>query len=407
MAVSGLLLAGCDKNNGNGSASESPYITVSSTVAVDAAGGSYSFTYSVANPTKDGAVSCYGDMSWISDISVTSSGTVTFVARENATGQVRSGNITVAYSYSEGVVNKRVGIVQDYTADPVLTVGSTSVTVSGKGGDYSFIYDVFNPVSDGVFDCTVEDVDWVSNVDLSVDGAVTFTVDENPEEGLRECEFTLTYTYGWETLTRTVLVVQGPDVVESLIWDGSVAGLAGTYEATGYAMNTSTTVVEKTWTVVVTTADTDEYNVYFSGLTPLFYSIIGSNENNRYSAGAVLRGYQLHIPSQVPGGTVNVYGTVYCIGYTPCAYLSNGSFYYYTTFPDLTLTYDEDTDSWTSDYGILLAGSTSSAIEDMATIFDAVIPTMTLKKVSSSTTVMSKTMGRTEVKNITPVACQD
>lgn len=94
--------------------SQTPAITVSPTgIVADIDGGSYSFGYTITNPTIDGRMDIGADVSWITDISDAGEGTVNFSVNTNTEAEIREGVITVTYSYGTDAQSEIVTVVQD------------------------------------------------------------------------------------------------------------------------------------------------------------------------------------------------------------------------------------------------------------------------------------------------------
>lgn len=98
-------------------------------------------------------------------------------------------------------------------AAPTLTVSTASVLAPAEGGSYSFSYTVDNPADDGSVSCT-SDVAWITDLDYSTSGYVTFSVSENDTDSARCGDLTLSYTSSNGNAHGTVVVVQNPASVE-------------------------------------------------------------------------------------------------------------------------------------------------------------------------------------------------
>ncbi|MCD8312613.1 MAG: hypothetical protein LUC24_00450, partial [Bacteroidales bacterium] len=134
-ALSGLLLVSCDDSGTQ--VGSVPTLTVTSAITVASDGGEQFITCSVTDPREDGEFYLSTDVSWISDFNVIDE-TVSFMVAENTGDQLRSGNITVLYGYSGGSISKKVGVVQNPSADPTLSVQPAAVTIDFIGGKCSF-----------------------------------------------------------------------------------------------------------------------------------------------------------------------------------------------------------------------------------------------------------------------------
>ena len=107
----------------------------------------------------------------------------------------------------------------DYVLPPVLTITSGGVTAGYEGETATITYSVENPV-EGVNATATADVDWIEDIDCSVNGEVSFTVLENTEEAIRQANITIVYG----SVSQTVVVTQaakpsegGSEVTESSV----------------------------------------------------------------------------------------------------------------------------------------------------------------------------------------------
>ena len=97
------------------------------------------------------------------------------------------------------------------TALPVLTPESeAAVTVPAEGGSFKIVYKLDNPVEGGniVASCEPE-ADWISHLDYSAVGVVSFDVSSNEGETARSTEVVVLYDWpGGEPLSFSVIVEQ-------------------------------------------------------------------------------------------------------------------------------------------------------------------------------------------------------
>lgn len=346
-AAACILLVSCDKDEGGTAA---PALTVSSAVITAATeGGSYSFTYSVANRTSDGETECYTDVTWLTD-AVCSSGTVSFTATEN-TGGSRTGNVSLVYSSSAGVVSETVAVRQNSALEPEISA-PVSVTAGAGGGSRSFSYQISNSTADGEFFCTSED-EWIYGFDYSVDGKVSFTVAENGGEELRSGLIEAIYLYdNGSMVSRSVAVVQ--DHEGGLYGNFGLSDLVGTYTANGLCYVGDSTVGEKTWTLSIYPYSSTE--VLIDGLVP---ECEGTYPSEMYLAKACLNDEgQMVIEGGYTGYAYvsgsGIFATSYYIGWLPCLEFSDGKWYYNPHTTEGAMTFDVSTGSWTGDYGWFL-----------------------------------------------------
>ncbi len=387
LTVSALLTVSCSKDAGTVLVNAP---TVSPTVSVVAScdGGRYSVSYTISNPTDDGSVSSAADVGWISDLDCSSSGTVSFTVAANSDESSRTGNISVSYSYSVGgktvYATGNSAVIQYGTGSPDLSVQPNAVTADYEGGSYSLSYSVDNPDAEGKLAC-IADVNWIEDIDLETYGTVKFTVDGNDGEDLRTGTITLTYTYGYNVISKYVTVIQ-----DHVAGGADVSELVGTYTAHGTVYGSGISpATEMDWTVkIYAYTGYEKYDMYIDGLVPWAegsYDTLGTHD---YSASATYEDGQIVIPSQTTGGILNTTsGDSYYYGYTPCVQYnsSNGNYGYSKLFPDLVFSPSGGT--WTANYGLFMAGFSSEDVETFVAFYQVVSPvtSFTLTKTSSST----------------------
>lgn len=167
-------------------------------ISAGAEGGESSFGYSIENPADGVELAASTDADWISGIS-TADGKVTFTVQENTTFMKRAATITLTYT---GAADVTVNVEQDAALKPVIKVAQEGpVAAEAAGGEYSFSYEVTNPV-DGAELTASADADWISAISTA-DAKVTFTVAANETTEARSASITLSYT-GAENVTVTV-----------------------------------------------------------------------------------------------------------------------------------------------------------------------------------------------------------
>ncbi|MCD8206535.1 MAG: hypothetical protein LUD72_01205 [Bacteroidales bacterium] len=383
LALSCLVgFVSCDNDETESIVVSTPALTVSSGITVSYKGGDYSFLYTLTDPDEDGEVSSYAEVSWISDLDVSSAGKVAFSARENISDQIRGGNIVLVYTYPEGRVTKRVGVVQSAYGAPTLVLNESVLTVADGSGTYSFTYTVEDPVDDAELTCTAN-VDWIVDPDCSASGTVQFDVTANRTEELRSGEMTLTYSYSTGAVSGTVVVVQDHPDKNSV----DISELIGTYEASGEAYVSAAHAEPITWTMRIFASD-DGKSLVIDGMVPYAQ---GCHDDlpAALATGAVNLAGQLVVPSQFTGYYETSSG--YQFGYTPCIqYIDGRGFSYDKTGPDCTFTYYADSDTWVSDYGMFLAlFGTYGDFSTLMRSLDIVTPSITLKKVSENPNALS------------------
>ncbi len=166
-----------------GEVDAAPEITVTHpaiTAAIE--GGSYSFEYEVLNPASDGKMDVATDENWITGLS-DSNGTVSFSVEEN-TSILRTGVISLTYTYSGGSVSETVTVVQDHVSG--ATTGPTGTYICyGKAydGETSWTLRIFED------DGTCESIMTTGSEELTylVDGLVDGEVGDYEYYGDHRC----------------------------------------------------------------------------------------------------------------------------------------------------------------------------------------------------------------------------
>ncbi|MCD8313679.1 MAG: leucine-rich repeat protein [Bacteroidales bacterium] len=182
-------------------------------------------------------------------------------------------------------------------------------------------------------------------------------------------------------------------------WGGGVdkdlSAVLGTYTVTGYAFDEETELpVEKTWTLKMYKSPGEGSDIFIDGLTPAAADYYSDDESEYITAAYVAQGYysegKILIPALLTGYADSA--TDYYIGWCPCTGYDEDEGWYYDEYEvSCTLTYDEDSDTWTSDNGMFLGlfydydeGPTPS---NMAGFLDIVNPGFVLQRTSTETGV--------------------
>ncbi len=80
----------------------------------------------------------------------------------------------------------------NYLDVPVIT--ASDMTVAADGGSYTLTYSVTNAVSGATVSCTA-DVSWITDINASTSGAISFTADKNTGDDIRAANLTISYSY--------------------------------------------------------------------------------------------------------------------------------------------------------------------------------------------------------------------
>ena len=215
MAITALLLAGCDKEEQK---LPDPIINVDNEAVIELppAGGTASFAYSIENSVENGYLTAEPSESdtWMSDFTITDS-EVSFSVEANETEESREGTISLIYTYGENkTVNAVVNVSQQPGEEPVPTITITTedpLTLAADGGSYTIEYEITDPTEDGSISADAGDAGWITDINCDTDGAITFSVAANDTEEERQATITVTYTYnGTETVSDAITVSQPP-----------------------------------------------------------------------------------------------------------------------------------------------------------------------------------------------------
>lgn len=392
IALSTLTLVSCDKETDvNTVVVDTPVLTVTSPLEINAEGGSYTIAYNVSNYDGQGTVACKGDVSWISNIDTSIPGAISFSVAENTLVDLRTGNISLTYTYSAGdasdYVLERAAVIQYGVGDASLTVNPNSITAAYEGGTYSFGFEVDNVTGSGSIDCQ-SDADWIESFDYSDFGTVSFTVDENDLKEFRTATITVTYSYGYDdAITREVTVIQDhPDVFGR----GDANEVIGTYIASGTVYGSGYSDEEAEWTLrIFKYSGSSGYDIFIEGILPWSANHYASTGDHDYATYGYYRYGEIMIPSQCSSTTI-VTATVsgqsvdFYLGYLSCTGTSDGYYYYSSDLPDCIFHGDPETGEWLSYYGIFAAAcEVAGQIESLYANFQASAPYVYITKISS------------------------
>lgn len=215
MAITALLLAGCDKEEQK---LPDPIIKVDNEAVIELppAGGTASFAYSIENSVENGYLTAEPSESdtWMSDFTITDS-EVSFSVEANETEESREGTISLIYTYGENkTVNAVVNVSQQPGEEPVPTITITTeepLALAADGGSYTIEYEITDPAEDGSISADAGDAGWITDINCDTEGVITFSVAANDTDGERQATITVTYTYnGTETASDAITVSQQP-----------------------------------------------------------------------------------------------------------------------------------------------------------------------------------------------------
>lgn len=83
-------------------------------------------------------------------------------------------------------------LVEEGTLTPIIVNVSNPAAVAAEGADVTITYEITNPVAGAELTAST-DVDWITDIDCTVDGEVSFTVAPNETEDNRSTLITLSY----------------------------------------------------------------------------------------------------------------------------------------------------------------------------------------------------------------------
>ncbi len=326
-------------------------------VTVSDEGGTVTAALTVQNPTSDGTISAAASASWLTVESCTTSA-VTLTAAANVNADPRTARVTVTYSYtvagSKGSSTCEVTVAQGTGDQPSLSVQPTAIAADRDGGSYSLSYTLTNPSASGTLSASC-DATWVTDLGEPSDGTVGFTVQPNPGT-LRQTTITLSYSWDGGTTSDSVTVVQDH---QGDTGDGGFDGnIEGTYTITGISYYSYP--YSSSWTVTVHYAPNSAYtdSEYPYLIDGLLYAEVGdySGGYQEYCAKAKVEGNNIIVPAQITQGSYYLDETrtseAY-LGYAAGYLGSDGYVYVYDGYPDIVFTYNEASNSWSCNYGIL------------------------------------------------------
>ena len=214
MAITALLLAGCDKEEQK---LPDPIINVDNEAIIELppAGGTASFAYRIENSVENGYLTAEPSESdtWMSDFTITDS-KVSFSVEANETEESREGTISLIYTYGENkTVNAVVNVSQQPGEEPVptITIVTDYLNLAADGGSYTIEYEITDPTEDGSISADAGDAGWITDINCDTEGVITFSVAANDTDGERQATITVTYTYnGTETVSDAITVSQQP-----------------------------------------------------------------------------------------------------------------------------------------------------------------------------------------------------
>ncbi len=169
-----------------------PEITVSDKGGVTETG------YTLTNPIKGAALKAVTSADWISELTA-SEGKISFKAAANTVPESRTAVIRFSYPELKNAPELTVKqeAAEEVVPDPEISLNTTEVNVPHKGGIAEMTYTLTNPV-EGAELTAATTAEWISDLNTSVEGKITFTVAPNEVSTPRSAIVELTYP-GMET----------------------------------------------------------------------------------------------------------------------------------------------------------------------------------------------------------------
>lgn len=159
-----------------------------------------SFSFIISDARSDGKMSAASSSSWINSVAV-SGDKVTFNIAENNSGDIRTGDIVLTYTYGGGkTVGKSFTVKQTYSGS-VITTTPASSSLDYKAQNGSFTYSVSNP-REGQSLSAISQDSWITGVTVS-GTTVSYSVSDNNTGSSRTGAIKLTYGSSVKTFSVT------------------------------------------------------------------------------------------------------------------------------------------------------------------------------------------------------------
>lgn len=171
-------------------------------VEMPAEGGSASVPYTIENPVDGTEITATSEASWIHDIDVSTEGNISFSAESNDALESRYALVKVTY----GTICRTFIVIQaakQAPEPPVLTINQETIEMPAEGGTASITYTLVNPIEGIVIEASTE-AGWITDIDLSVDGKISFRTEANTGEKSRYSVVNVSYG----NISKSLVVVQ-------------------------------------------------------------------------------------------------------------------------------------------------------------------------------------------------------
>lgn len=203
-AAAAMMAASCQQDN------LTPELSFDKTeFEVPATGGKVEVTYSISNPVSGAEWSYTCDSEWVEDCDFTTEGVIAVTVSPNYVEEERSAVVTFVYS----ALDKEfpVTLVQQPGSPlmPSVVFDPAVAEVAAEGGSVTVSYTVENPVAGESLSGTA-DAEWITDLDTSVDGKVSFNVSLSYVEEERTADIKFEYA-DMEFVLPVVQAVGNPD----------------------------------------------------------------------------------------------------------------------------------------------------------------------------------------------------
>ena len=174
----------------------------SNLVEIANAGGDAKITYQLENAVEGVSVQVQSLATWISDFDVSRKGVISFRVAANEVPEAREALVEVSYKGLEK--NQSFTVKQEAAVlPPNLKLSTQVVEASEAGGAYEVLYELEHPVEGSVVSAATT-ATWITDLDTSVEGKITFQVSVNEVDEVREALVEVSYSGMEGTPTFTV-----------------------------------------------------------------------------------------------------------------------------------------------------------------------------------------------------------
>lgn len=222
-------------------------------MVIEQYGTSMTLSFSLVNPVENGTLNVSSPAEWLSELTLTEDSTVMVTVASNTAEDARETEVKLEYSFNDGTSDRTVEAVMTLVqlgtsgenpgGEPDITVSSSTVELSADAGEKVFRYTITNPAADGKMSASSQ-TSWLSGFDCSVDGEISYLVEENTLTEKRSGSFTMTYTYGDKSVEKVITVNQAamvdvPEPTDDVRFDFAVESVGNNTRITVTADNST------------------------------------------------------------------------------------------------------------------------------------------------------------------------